>query len=84
MSYSKHTDHSSSIPGGLGLLHQSLRAKGYRAKVYRATLTKAHTHSGPLPDLKAEREVKILTAFRAYDFDGDGYLNAEDIGTLIR
>ena len=33
---------------------------------------------------KAEREVKILTAFRAYDFDGDGYLNAEDISTLIR
>jgi len=33
---------------------------------------------------KAEREVKILTAFRVYDFDGDGYLNAEDISTLIR
>lgn len=33
---------------------------------------------------KAEREVKVLTAFRVYDFDGDGYLNAEDISTLIR
>eukprot|EP00320_Phaeocystis_rex_P003276 CAMPEP_0119062500 /NCGR_PEP_ID=MMETSP1178-20130426/6072_1 /TAXON_ID=33656 /ORGANISM="unid sp, Strain CCMP2000" /LENGTH=274 /DNA_ID=CAMNT_0007043787 /DNA_START=70 /DNA_END=894 /DNA_ORIENTATION=- len=33
---------------------------------------------------KAEREVKILTAFRMYDFDGDGYLNNEDISTLIK
>ena len=32
---------------------------------------------------KAEREVKVLTAFRVYDFDGDGYLNDEDISTLI-
>lgn len=33
---------------------------------------------------KAEREVKVLTAFRVYDFDGDGYLNDQDITTLIR
>ena len=28
--------------------------------------------------------MKVLTAFRVYDFDGDGYLNDEDISTLIR
>ena len=33
---------------------------------------------------KAEREVKVLTAFRVYDFDGDDKLNDEDISTLIR
>jgi len=33
---------------------------------------------------KAEREVKVLTAFRVYDFDGDGYLDDQDISTLIR
>lgn len=33
---------------------------------------------------KAEKEVKILTAFRVYDFDGDGYLDAGDISALIR
>ena len=33
---------------------------------------------------KAAKEVKILTAFRVYDFDGDGFLNAADISTLIR
>ena len=48
-----------------------------------ATLSVAHSfYCGPPP--KAEREVKVLTAFRVYDFDGDGYLNAEDISTLIR
>ena len=33
---------------------------------------------------KAEREVKVLTAFRVYDFDADGYLNEEDIKKLIK
>ena len=33
---------------------------------------------------KAEKDVKVLTAFRVYDFDADGYLNEEDITKLIK
>jgi len=33
---------------------------------------------------KAERKIKILTAFRVYDFDNDGYLGVDDITKLIQ
>jgi Ca2+-binding EF-hand superfamily protein len=33
---------------------------------------------------KAERSVKILTMFRVYDFDGDGYLGTADLTTLLQ
>ena len=33
---------------------------------------------------KAETSVKILTAFRVYDFDDDNYLGTEDLKNLIR
>lgn len=33
---------------------------------------------------KAEKAVKVLTAFRVFDFDGDGYLDTEDLEKLIR
>jgi len=33
---------------------------------------------------KAKKDTKIQTAFRLYDFDGDGYLNPADLKELLR
>ena len=33
---------------------------------------------------RASKEVKTQTAFRLYDFDGNGYLTREDIADLLK
>ena len=49
----------------------------------RATV--AYVSYGYSPQAPYPRgQLQVLTAFRVYDFDGDGYLNDEDISTLIR
>mgnify|MGYP006220462655 CR=1 FL=1 len=32
---------------------------------------------------QAEKSVKILLAFKVYDFDNDGYISSEDIARLL-